>query len=117
MFTLLHHVGQQLGLRDQQKWEQQGGQEQAAQGSIENFSFILHLVETDIGCLHSVCENDVQESRWGEQDGNIAKLASMITVQQNRGEEVTDEPAQYIAQTKPKGLARQLFDSSQNSTV
>jgi hypothetical protein len=117
MFTLLHHVGQQLGLRDQQKGEQQGGQHQAAQGGIENFFFILHLGETEIGCLHSVCENDVQESRSGEQDGNVTKIASMITVQQNRGEQVTDEPSEYIAQAKPKGLVRQLFDSSQNITV
>ena len=117
MFTLLHHLGQQLGLRDQQKWEQQCGQQQAAEGRIENFIFILHLIETEIGCLHSVCENDVQESSGGEQDGNVAKLASMITVQQNRGKEVTDEPAEYIAEAKPKGLVRQLFDSSQSKTV
>ena len=114
MFTLLHHVGQQLGLRDQQKGEQQGGQHQAAQGGIENFFFILHLDETEIGCLHSVRKNDVQESCRCEEDGNIAKISSMKAVQQNRGEQVTDEPSQYIAQAKPKGLVRQLFDSSQN---
>lgn len=117
MFMLLHHVGQQLGLRNQEKREQQRGQQQAAQCGIENFFFILYLVEPEIGCLHSVCKNDVQESRRGKQDGNVAKLASMITVQENRGEEVTDEPSEYIAQAKPKGLVRQLFDSSQNITV
>lgn len=114
---LLHHVGQQLRLKREHHAENHRRQEKAAQSGVEYLSFILHLVETEIGCLHSVRKNDVQESCRCEEDGNITEVSSMKAVQQNRGEEVTDEPSKYIAQAKPKGLVRQLFDSSQNITV
>ena len=111
---LLHHVRQQLCLKCEYQTEYQRRYKKAAQCGVEYLSFILYLVEPEIGCLHSVGKNDVQESCRCEEDGNIAKISSMKAVQQNRGEEVTDEPSQYIAQAKPKGLVRQLFDSSQN---
>lgn len=114
---LLHHVGQQLYLKCEYQTENQGRQEKAAQGGIEYFSFILYLVETEIGRLHSVRKNDVQESCRCKEYGNIAEISSMKAVQKYRGEKVTDEPSKYIAQAKPKGLVRQLFDSSQNITV
>ena len=114
---LLHHVSQQLRLKCEHQTENQRRQEKAAQRSVEYFSFILHLVETEIGCLHSVGKNDIHESCRCEEDGNITKISSMKAVQQNRGEKVTDEPSKYIAQAKPKGLVRKLFDSSQNLTV
>lgn len=114
---LLHHVRQQLRLKCEYQTEYQRRYKKAAQGGVEYLSFILYLVEPEIGCLHSVGKNNIQESCGGEEDGNIAKISSMKAVQQNRGEEVTDEPSHYIAQAKPKGLVRQLFDSSQNCTV
>ena len=114
---LLHHVRQQLRLKCEYQTEYQRRYKEAAQGGVEYLSFILYLVEPKIGCLHSVGKNDIHESCGCEEDGNIAKISSMKAVQQNRCEEVTDEPSKYIAQAKPKRLVRQLFDSSQNRTV
>lgn len=114
---LLHHVCQQLRLKCEYQTENQRRYEKAAQCGIEYLSFIFYLVEPEIGCLHAISENNIHESCRCEEDGNIAKISSMKAVQQNWGEEVTDEPSKYIAQAKPKGLVRQLFDSSQNRTV
>lgn len=83
---LLHHVGQQLRLKYEHQTKNQRRQEKAAQGSVEYFSFILHLVETEIGCLHPVRKNDVQESCRCKEDGNVTEISSMKAVQQDRGE-------------------------------
>jgi hypothetical protein len=114
---LLHHVGQHLRLKCEYQTENQRRKEKAAQGGIEYFSFILYLVETEIGRFHAVRKNDIQESCRCKEYGNIAEISSMKAVQKYRGEKVTDEPSKYIAQAKPKGLVRKLFDSSQNITV
>lgn len=83
---LLHHVRQQLRLKCEYQTQYQRRYKKTAQGGVEYLSFILYLVEPEIGCLHSVGKNNIQESCGGEEDGNIAKISSMKAVQQNRGE-------------------------------
>jgi hypothetical protein len=117
MFFQFHQAGQLLKRNHQQDGEQDCGKQKACKTGIVYFFFILNQVEPEIGCFHSVGENDVQECSRGKKNGDVAKLVWAENIGEDWGQQVIDEPSKDIAEAVPDGLFRELSDSSQGFEV
>lgn len=68
---------------------------------------------TEIGGLHSVGINDIQECGNGKKNGDLPIFFFQENCCENRGEQVIEQAPENAAQAIPYRLPRKFFDSAQ----